>query len=303
MQNIFCRNSFSKVNFATLTTLSIVLILVLLGIVVLLTASQPIDSSLPQKQLLWILISILFGLIFFKLDLEKIRPLIPYFGLFSLILLVLVLIPGIGQKVNGAQRWISFGFINLQVSEIAKLGLLLTLSDYLSVFRLKIDSFYNGFLLPNIILFLFAGLIFLEPDYGTAFLCGLVGYILFFVSGVNIKFLLISSISALGLFILAILNNQERLSRIISFLDVESHKLDSGYQLWQGIIAFGVGGINGVGIGSGRQQMSFLPEAHTDFIFAVIGEELGLMGCAFVILCYFYFGSSFSFFNIISSRY
>ena len=89
MQNIFCRNSFSKVNFATLTTLSIVLLLVLLGIVVLLTASQPIDSSLPQKQLLWILISIIFGLIFFKLDLEKIRPLIPYFGLFSLILLFL----------------------------------------------------------------------------------------------------------------------------------------------------------------------------------------------------------------------
>jgi cell division protein FtsW len=137
---------------------------------------------------------------------------------------------------------------------------------------------------------LFVGLIFLEPDYGTAFLCGLVGCVLFYVSGMKLRYLLPTAGLALLLFCIAIVLNPERLSRITSFLDVESNRSDSGYQLWQGIIAFGVGGVEGVGLGSGQQQMSFLPEAHTDFIFSIIGEELGLffsMGVVILFLTLF----------------
>ena len=129
-------------------------------------------------------------------------------------------------------------------------------------------------------------MIFLEPDYGTAFLCGLVGCILFFVSGIRLRYLIPAAVFALSFFCIAILLNPERLSRVTSFLNVESNRSDSGYQLWQGIVAFGVGGLEGVGLGSGQQQLSFLPEAHTDFIFSIIGEELGLFFSIGVVLLF-----------------
>lgn len=247
--------------------------------VALFSASQAMHSNpftLLSKQIIWLGVSLLIGFFVLNLDLEKIRPLIPYISAGALLLLVLVLVPGVGVRVNGAQRWIDFGFMRLQVSEIGKIGLLLSIAHYLTIYRRDLGAFMKGFVLPFLILGIYIGLIFLEPDYGTAFLCGLVGCILFLVSGIRLRFLIPAALSALGLFVLAILNNPERLSRITSFLDVEANRSDSGYQLWQGILAFGVGGFNGVGLGSGRQQMSFLPEAHTDFIFAIIGEELGI---------------------------
>ena len=221
------------------------------------------------------------------MDLERIRSFIPIITGAALLLLALVLIPGIGVKVNGAQRWLDLGLMRLQVSEIGKIGLLFCLAHYLAMHRRSLDAWKEGFMYPFSLLGLFVGLIFLEPDYGTAFLCGLVGGVLFFVSGIKLHYLLPSAGLALLLFCIAIVLNPERLSRITSFLDVESNRSDSGYQLWQGIIAFGVGGIEGVGLGSGQQQMSFLPEAHTDFIFSIIGEELGLffsMGVALLFL-------------------
>ena len=227
-----------------------------------------------KKQLLWLLLGLVISLFFFKLDLEKIRSLIPFITISSLLLLALVLIPGIGVKVNGAQRWLDLGMMRLQVSEIGKIGLLFCLAQYLASNRRSIGCLKEGFIIPFSLLGLFVGLIFMEPDYGTAFLCGFVGCVLFYVSGMPIRYLFPTSGLAFLLFCIAIFLNPERLSRITSFLDVELNRSDSGYQLWQGIIAFGVGGVEGVGLGLGQQQMSFLPEAHTDFIFSIIGEEL-----------------------------
>lgn len=275
----FWRNPLSRFPASGTIIILIVSILTLLGMVALFSASQAMHSNpftLLSKQIIWLGVSLLIGFFVLNLDLEKIRPLIPYISAGALLLLVLVLVPGVGVRVNGAQRWIDFGFMRLQVSEIGKIGLLLSIAHYLTIYRRDLGAFMKGFVLPFLILGIYIGLIFLEPDYGTAFLCGLVGCILFLVSGIRLRFLIPAALSALGLFVLAILNNPERLSRITSFLDVEANRSDSGYQLWQGILAFGVGGFNGVGLGSGRQQMSFLPEAHTDFIFAIIGEELGI---------------------------
>ena len=275
----FWRNPLSRFPASGTIIILIVSILTLLGMVALFSASQAMHSNpvtLLSKQIIWLGVSLLIGFFVLNLDLEKIRPLIPYLSVGALLLLLLVLVPGVGVRVNGAQRWIDFGFMRLQVSEIGKIGLLLSIAHYLTIYRRDLGALLKGFVLPFVILGLYVGLIFLEPDYGTAFLCGLVGCILFLVSGIRLRFLIPATLSALGLFVLAILNNPERLSRITSFLDVEANRSDSGYQLWQGILAFGVGGLSGVGLGSGRQQMSFLPEAHTDFIFAIIGEELGI---------------------------
>lgn len=284
------RNASARFPTVSLAIVSIVSILTLFGLFVLYSASQAMyanPSLIVQKQGAWLFISLLVALFVYRLNLEWFRNYIFLIAGFSVLLLSLVLIPGIGVEVNGARRWIDFGFMRLQVSEIGKLGLLFTLSHYLAVNRRLLNSVVNGYVLPFSILALFCGLIFLEPDFGTAFLCGLVGVILFFVSGMHLRFLLPSSFLAFAVFIVAIINNPERLSRITSFLDVEANRSDSGYQLWQGILAFGVGGIDGVGLGSGRQQMSFLPEAHTDFIFAIVGEELGLfftIGVVFLFL-------------------
>lgn len=278
-RDLFWRNSLTRFPSAAGIILLIVALLTVLGMVILFSASQAMEANpttLLKKQLIWLFISVVVATCIFKLDLEKIRPWIPWIGGGAVFLLLLVLVPGIGVKVNGAQRWLDFGFMRLQVSEIGKLGLLFSLAHYLAVHRRSFDSLGKGFIYPFLILGVFVFPIFLEPDYGTAFLCGLIGCVLFYVSGMQLRYLLPVASLALVLFSLAIFFNPERLSRITSFLDVESNRTDSGYQLWQGIVAFGVGGVEGVGLGSGRQQMSFLPEAHTDFIFAIIGEELGL---------------------------
>ena len=265
----------------------------ILGLIILFSASQEMYAnplSLIYKQILWMAIGLFLAYVIFRLNLEKIRPFIPLIGIIALLLLCMVLVPGLGVKVNGAQRWLDFGFMRLQVSEVSKIALLLCLADYLAVNRRSIDMVKEGFVYPFLILGSCVIAIFLEPDYGTAFLCGLVGCVLFFISGMKLKYLLPVVGIALVIFSIAILLNPERLSRITSFLDVESNRSDSGYQLWQGIVAFGVGGIDGVGLGNGRQQMSFLPEAHTDFIFSVIGEELGMfvtLGVVFLFLALF----------------
>ncbi len=269
---------------------SIVVALTFLGLVVLFSASQAMydgDSTiLLRKQLIWLFLASLAGGLALLVDLEALRKYVYWLGLASIILLLLVLIPGIGVEVNGARRWMDFGFMRLQVSEVGKLGLLFALAHYLASHRRDLDHPIKGFLLPCGLLSIFCLLIILEPDYGTAFLCGAVGGCMLFLAGLRLKFLIPTAVSALTLFSIAVYHDPIRLKRITSFLDVEGNRTDSAYQLWQGILAFGAGGLEGVGLGEGRQQMSFLPEAHTDFIFAIVGEELGFIFTAGVVVLF-----------------
>ena len=269
---------------------SIVVALTFLGLVVLFSASQAMydgdTTILLRKQLIWLFLASLAGGLALLVDLEALRKYVYWLGLASIILLLLVLIPGIGVEVNGARRWMDFGFMRLQVSEVGKLGLLFALAHYLASHRRDLDHPIKGFLLPCGLLAIFCLLIILEPDYGTAFLCGAVGGCMLFLAGLRLKFLIPTAVSALTLFSIAVYHDPIRLKRITSFLDVEGNRTDSAYQLWQGILAFGAGGLEGVGLGEGRQQMSFLPEAHTDFIFAIVGEELGFIFTAGVVVLF-----------------
>ena len=200
--------------------------------------------------------------------------------------LVLVLVPGFGVKVNGAQRWLGLGPLRLQPSEFAKIGLVLILAVYLSANQREIKSLCRGFVYPSLILGLVLGLIMLQPDFGTTFLCGAVGATMMFLAGVSLRWLLPIAGLAVSGFALLVYLDPVRIRRVTSFLDVEANANDSAYQLWQGMLAFGVGGVDGVGLGKGRQQMHFLPEAHTDFIFSVIGEELGLIFSLGIVACF-----------------
>lgn len=274
------KNSFWRIPPAGVFMSLIVITLTFLGLVVLFSASQAMHDDptvLLRKQSIWLAIATIAGAIAMLVNLEALRPYVYYLAGASVLVLVLVMVPGIGVRVNGAQRWIDFGPMRLQVSEIGKLGLLFMMAHYLASYRRDLDDFLKGYFVPCTLLATICGLIIIEPDFGTAFLCGLVGGVMMFLAGVRLLYLIPTGILGVGLFSLAVYLDPIRLQRVTSFLDVEANRSDSAYQLWQGILAFGAGGIHGVGLGSGRQQMSFLPEAHTDFIFAIVGEELGLL--------------------------
>ncbi len=267
----------------------IVVALTFLGLVILFSASQSMHEDptiLLRRQVVWLLFACVAGVLAFVINLEALREFALVLAGGSVLLLILVLIPGIGVEVNGARRWMDFGFMRLQVSEVGKLGLLFLMAHYLAMHRRDLDHVLKGYLVPCGILAVFCGLIILEPDFGTALLCGAVGGVMMFLAGTRLKFLIPTGILALILFSIAVYYDPIRLQRITSFLDVEGNRADSAYQLWQGLLAFGAGGLQGVGLGGGRQQMSFLPEAHTDFIFAIVAEELGFIFTGGVVLLY-----------------
>ncbi len=272
-----------------LTIVLSVLSLTLLGLVVLCSAGQSFNSDpyfIFKRQLMWLAIALGAGVVGATVDLEKLRKWSPAIALVTLFLLLLVLIPGIGVTVNGARRWLDFGPMRLQPSEFAKLALVILLSHYLALNQRYLKDAVRGFVIPCAMIGLFCGLIIKEPDFGTTALTGAVGMTLLFLAGARLVFLLpILGVAVFGFAVLVIFD-PVRIKRVTSFLDVEAHKADSGYQLWQGMLAFAAGGTRGVGLGKGRQQLSFLPEAHTDFVFPIIGEELGLLFTVTVVILF-----------------
>lgn len=196
----------------------------------------------------------------------------------SLLLLIAVLIPHIGKVVNGSRRWINFGFLSVQVSEIAKLGALIYLAAYLAHFSIEIKKDLLVFLRPMLLLAVIVFLLLLEPDFGAATVITSVFLALLFIAGVrlwpfSVLFLIVvSGMAALAIF------TPYRLARLTTFMHPWANQFGAGYQLTQSLIAFGRGGLFGVGLGNSMQKLFYLPEAHTDFLFAVLGEELGLIG-------------------------
>lgn len=275
-------------NWVTAYVVTVSLGLTMMGLVMLFSAGAVRGAQdLLFKQIVWVVVSLLVGGYASIVNLDWLRNrTILIFGL-CLIGLVLTLIPGIGVKVNGAQRWIGLGSLRIQPSEFAKIGMVLLLAKYFAVEQRMIGSLVKGFLVPSILIGSVCGLILLQPDFGTCFLCGTVGAILMFQAGVGLKWLMPVAGLAVSVFSILVYFDPVRIRRVTSFLDVEANANDSAYQLWQGMLAFGVGGVEGVGLGMGRQQMYFLPEAHTDFIFPVIGEELGLVATFGILIAFF----------------
>jgi cell division protein FtsW len=261
--------------------------LTMIGLVMLFSAGVVRGAqALLTKQIIWLALSLLMGLYAAFMDLDWLRRKSwIVFGL-CIIALILTLVPGIGVKVNGAQRWIGLGPLRIQPSEFAKIGLVIVLAAYFSNRHREIKSFLYGFLVPSVVVGLCCGLIILQPDFGTCFLCGAVAATMMFQAGTSLRWLLPVAGLAVVAFSVLVYFDPVRIRRVTSFLDVEANANDSAYQLWQGMLAFGVGGLDGVGLGMGRQQMHFLPEAHTDFIFPVIGEELGLLVTAGIVISF-----------------
>jgi len=274
----------------TITPASVIIVcvaaLVSIGLAVLFSASSPIKGgpyAYLYKQLIFLAIAIGVGWLVAVADLEALRRFAWIAAAVALVTLVLVLIPQIGVSVKGSRRWINLGFTRLQVSEFAKLALVFSLAHYLALNQSKLHDFWRGFVIPAGWIGLFALLVLAEPDFGTAFLLGTIGVILLFLAGARLRFLLPSIGAALLAFVILVWHNPVRLRRITSFMDIEANRGDGAYQLWQAILAFAAGGVDGVGLGQGRQQNSFLPEAHTDFIFAIMGEEMGLIFTLFTV--------------------
>jgi cell division protein FtsW len=275
-------------NWVTAYVVTVSLGLTMMGLVMLFSAGAVRGAQdLLFKQIVWVAVSLLVGGYAAIVNLDWLRNrTILIFGL-CLFGLVLTLLPGVGVKVNGAQRWIGLGSLRIQPSEFAKIGMVLLLAKYFSEEQRMIGSLVKGFIVPSMLIGSVCGLIILQPDFGTCFLCGAVGAILMFQAGVGIKWLMPVAGLAVTVFSILVYFDPVRIRRVTSFLDVEANANDSAYQLWQGMLAFGVGGVEGVGLGMGRQQMYFLPEAHTDFIFPVIGEELGLIATFFILIAFF----------------
>jgi cell division protein FtsW len=206
--------------------------------------------------------------------------------LFTICALALVLIPGIGLARGGARRWLPIGGFAFQPGELAKLSLVLYLAHSLAKKGPKIKTFKMGVLPYLIVGGILLGLIVLEPDLGTCLILGLILLIMLFVSGIRIKHLVAICLPAVPVAALLVFVAPYRLQRILVFLDPWKDPARSGFQIIQSYIAFGSGQLFGRGLGESRQKLFYLPEAHTDFIFSVVGEELGLLGSLTVLMLF-----------------
>ena len=206
--------------------------------------------------------------------------------IFSMILLVVVHIPGIGYKAGGASRWIRIGSFTFQPSEFARLALIFFLAYSLCKKQEKILTFSIGFIPHVIILGVFCILFHLQPDFGTILIFSVITWIMMFIGGARLLHLATPLFLILPLLGYFMINASYRLDRIMTFWDPWQFPQDGGYQVIHSLMAFGSGGLLGAGIGQGYQKLFYLPEAHTDFIFSVIGEEFGLIGVIVIIFMY-----------------
>jgi cell division protein FtsW len=253
--------------------------LTILGLTILFSASASFKQGpyfYLKKQLVGVALAGVICWVTSRLNLDYLRRYVWWITGAFVLMLVLVLVPGLGVWRTGARRWLGFGPVLLQVSEFAKLGLVFCLAHYLALNQSRLGEFKRGYVYPLAIIGVFALLVQREPDFGTAALMVAVGLILLFLSGAKWRYIIPTVMMVVGLFAVAVALNPNRLRRFLAFLDVEGNKQGGTYQLYQSLAAFASGGVGGVGLGQGRQQLNFLPEAHTDMIFAVVGEEMGL---------------------------
>ena len=253
--------------------------LTFLGLTILFSASVSLKQDpyfYLEKQVIGVAVAGLVCFVASRINLDYARRASAWIAAGAILLLVLVLIPHLGVSVKGSRRWLGYGAARLQVSEFAKLALVFCMAHYLALNQTRIGDFKRGYLYPLGIVGAFSGLILLEPDFGTAALTLSVGLILLFLAGAKWRYILPTIGLSVTAFAVLVAHNPNRLRRFTAFLDVEGNRQGGTYQLYQSLEAFAAGGIGGAGLGQGRQQINFLPEAHTDFIFAVVGEELGM---------------------------
>lgn len=264
--------------------------ILLLGLVMMTSASIAIADRLAQEPLYYLerqAIGVALGIVAAALAMmiptqawERLAiPLL----LLAFVFLVIVLIPGIGHEVNGSRRWLRLGTMSFQASELARVLLLVYLASYIVRRQAELKESIHGFLKPLGILIAAGGLLLIEPDFGAATVLMATGLGVLFVAGVKLRhFIALVALAAGGLALIAV-TSAYRLKRLTAFLDPWADPFNTGFQLTQSLIAIGRGELFGVGLGSSVQKLFYLPEAHTDFVFAVLAEELGLVGSTLVI--------------------
>ncbi|MDQ7090808.1 MAG: putative lipid II flippase FtsW [Methylococcales bacterium] len=287
------RNTTASPTYVDWFLFTVTLSLIGIGYVMMVSSSLHLGVKLtgdsfyyPMRQLTHIIISfiVMSVVVFIPMKVwEKYGSVLFIFGLF---LLVLVLVPGLGVKVNGSSRWLSLMGVRIQTSELMKFASVIYVSGYVVRHQAVVETDFFGLLKPLLLFLLACVLLLLEPDFGSAVVLLTIAMSVMYLGGARLwQFvILITVISVLAKEL--IYNSAYRLARITSFLDPWADAQDTGFQLVQALIAFGRGEYFGVGLGSGIQKIFYLPEAHTDFLFSVLAEELGLTGVLSVIILY-----------------
>lgn len=276
-----------------LTLFGVTLVLSAFGLVMVYSASAVYamdrfgsDTHFALRQLIYLgvgLMAMVFALhLDYRIMARWSRPLL----IASVVLLVVVLVPGVGVRVGGAQRWFRLGPLSLQPSELAKVALMIYLASILADENRRLKALGTGFVAPLLVVGLVSGLTLLQPDLGTAVLLGLSALLLMFVAGTRLIHLMAAGLIAAPLAWFAVVGTPWRLKRLMAFFDPEGHKEGAGYQVYEALLTLGSGGLSGVGLGEGQQKLFYLPEAHTDFILPVIGQELGFIGVSAVIVLF-----------------
>lgn len=275
------------------TFLMCVLILLCFGIVMVFSSSsawayyQYKDSLyFLKKQLLWSLFGVIAMVYFLNFDYRKIKKVAFPLLLLNYLLLILVLIPGIGVKINEARRWIGVGFFSIQPSEVAKLALIIYFSSYLEKRMDSIENFFKGVLPVLIIMATTCALVLVEPHLSATVVIALLTMMLLFVAGMRFTHILSLMVIGAAVAIKLAYGKEYRVRRLTSFLNPWEDVRGKGYHIVQSLFALSSGGLLGVGLGHSRQKFFYLPEPQTDFIFAIIGEELGFIGAVFVIIVF-----------------
>lgn len=278
----------------SLFTVSIILICV--GIVMIYSASSIYALErykdgffFLKRHISFLAIGILLTFLVMLVDYRKFKKWSKPLLIVSLLLLVLVLIPGLGREVAGARRWFRYKFLSFQPSELANLALIIYIADFISRKSGALKSFAKGFLPPMIVLGAVSLLILMQPDLGTTVSLGAVVFIMLFVARVRMTYLLSLVLISLPALYFLIFSVPYRRARILAFLNPWSDPHGSGFQIIQSQVSLGSGGLFGVGLGHSKQKLFYLPAAHTDFIFSIIGEELGLIGTVGVIILFIIF--------------
>lgn len=287
---------------AAVTTLGFcVAALLALGLVMLYSSSMvmmdkqthvEIGARMLRMQVLWCALGIVACAVITALDYQVLKKYAGPIFIGTLMLAALVFVPHIGMKLNGARRWIHVPGATLQPSEIVKLGLIIMLAWYVDRSQRKMNTFKRGIIYPGAIIGVALGLIFIEPDRGTTILLGGVCGVMLFLAGAKIWHLGLVGLMGLGAFAYSIMHDGMRSGRIHAWLHPDAHANGIALQATQAKIAIGSGGLFGLGLGDGRQKNGFLPEIHSDFIFANIGEELGLVATALVVIAFLLIGIS-----------
>lgn len=267
--------------------------LILIGLLMVASASMAISERqfgtafhYLWRQLGFLGVGLIAAFIVSRFSTEKFELYSPILLMFAVAALILVLVPGLGREVNGSSRWLGIGLFAIQVSEVAKLFTILYVAGYLARHLDEVRKYWLGFIKPMCILLVLAVLLLLEPDFGSTVVLSVTVLGMLFLAGARLRIFVLVVVVAAAAFALLAISSPYRLARLTTFINPWQHQYGSGYQLTQSLIAFGRGGLTGVGLGNSVQKLFYLPEAHTDFLFAVLAEELGLVGILVVMFLF-----------------